>query len=113
VVAAVERWVLARVDHTLVVVEESRDRLLGLGVPADRITVVGNTPSLSRLAELTPKIHDHRERLELVYLGLLEAPRGIGILIDALASARHSGTRARLAMEGSASISRSARAIWA
>ena len=53
--AAVERWVLARIDHVLVVVEESRDRVRALGVPADRVTVVSNTPSLSRLAALAPK----------------------------------------------------------
>jgi glycosyltransferase involved in cell wall biosynthesis len=100
VVAAVERWVLARVDHTLVVVEESRDRLLALGVDAERITVVGNTPSLSRLNELTPKKHTNGEQLDLIYLGLLEAPRGIGVLIDALARARHTGVKARLTVLG-------------
>src|SRR5205085_4634295 len=74
--------------------------LLALGVPGDRITVVGNTPSLSRLAELTPRVHDRRQPLELIYLGLLEAPRGIGVLIDALATARNSGTSARLTVLG-------------
>jgi glycosyltransferase involved in cell wall biosynthesis len=100
VVAAVERWVLSRVDHTLVVVEESRDRLRALGVRPDRITVVGNTPSLSRLDELTPKVHANGKQLELIYLGLLEAPRGIGVLIDALARARHTGIGARLTVLG-------------
>lgn len=100
VVAAVERWVLARVDHTLVVVEESRDRLRALGVAADKITVVCNTPPLSRLDELTPKVHVDGARLELVYLGLLEAPRGIGVLIDAIANLRKSGVSVRLTLLG-------------
>lgn len=100
VVAAVERWVLARVDHTLVVVDESRDRLQSLGVPAERITVVGNTPRLSRLKELPPKVHSHGEGLNLIYLGLLEAPRGIGVLIDAIAAARGEGVHARLTVLG-------------
>jgi glycosyltransferase involved in cell wall biosynthesis len=100
VAAAVERWVLARVDHTFVVIEESRDRLLSLGVPAERITVVGNTPSLSRLEELTPKIHSNGADLELIYLGLLEAPRGIGVLIDAVAQARNAGIKTRLTVLG-------------
>lgn len=100
VVAAVERWVLARVDHTLVVVEESRDRLRALGVSAERISVVCNTPSLSRLSELKPKVHANGTRLELIYLGLLEAPRGIGVLIDAVASARNNGVDARLTVLG-------------
>jgi glycosyltransferase involved in cell wall biosynthesis len=100
VVAAVERWVLARVDHTLVVVEESRDRLHALGVAADRITVVSNTPSLSRLRELTPKRHTDAERLELIYLGLLEAPRGIAVLLDAIARVREAGINLRLTVLG-------------
>jgi len=100
IVAAVEKWVLARVDHTLVVVDESRDRLHSLGVPTDRITVVGNTPRLSRLRELSPKTHAHGDALDLIYLGLLEAPRGIGVLIDAIAAVRGEGISARLTVLG-------------
>ena len=99
-VAAVERWVLARVDHTMVVVDESRDRLQSLGVPAEKITVVGNTPWLSRLCELPPKAHSDGDGPHLIYLGLLEAPRGIGVLIDAIAAARAAGVRARLTVLG-------------
>lgn len=98
--AAVERWVLARIDHALVVVEESRDRLHDLGMESDRITVVSNTPSLSRLKELAPKAHHDTDPLELIYLGLLEAPRGIGVMLDALALARRAGIRARLTILG-------------
>src|SRR5207237_47666 len=45
----IERWVVERVDAILVVVEESRDRLTALGVPGDRITLIYNTPPLTRL----------------------------------------------------------------
>jgi glycosyltransferase involved in cell wall biosynthesis len=100
VVAAVERWVLARVDHTLVVVEESRDRILALGVEPEQVTVVGNTPPISRLQELPPRLHTNGDPLELIYLGLLEAPRGIGVLVDAVARARSTGLRARLTVLG-------------
>jgi glycosyltransferase involved in cell wall biosynthesis len=98
--AAVEQWVLTRIDHVLVVVEESRDRLRDLGLGSDRITVVSNTPSLSRLAELAPKAHAHSQFLELIYLGLLEAPRGIGVMLEALALARQAGVPARLTILG-------------
>jgi len=98
--AAVERWVLARIDHVLVVVEESRDRLRGLGVGEDRITVVSNTPSVTRLQELAPKAHRDSGSLELIYLGLLEAPRGIGVMLDALARSRQAGIPARLTILG-------------
>lgn len=98
--AAVERWVLARVDHVLVVVEESRERLRALGVREDRITVVSNTPSLARLRELAPRVHTDGAPIELIYLGLLEAPRGIGVLIDAVARAHQAGVDLRLTILG-------------
>lgn len=98
--AAVERWVLKHVDHVLVVIEESRDRLEGMGFDGDRITIVGNTPSLSRLQELSPKVHQDGRSVELIYLGLMESPRGIGVLIDAVYSARSAGIETSLTLIG-------------
>ena len=98
--AAVERWVLRRIDHVLVVVEESRDRLRALGVPAEKITVVSNTPSLTRLDEFPRKAHEHGPTLDLIYLGLLEAPRGIEVMLEGLARARQTGVMARLTILG-------------
>lgn len=100
-VEAVERWVLPRLDHTLVVIEESRDRLLGLGVEATRVTVVGNTPPRARLDQISPRVHQEGQPLEIIYLGLLEAPRGIGNLIEAVARARRGGTEVNLTIIGS------------
>jgi glycosyltransferase involved in cell wall biosynthesis len=81
-VAAVERWVLPRVDHVLVVVEENRDRLVALGVPAERVTVVSNTPPLSRVRDQAAVSNRGLDApLALVYLGLLEAPRGVGVVL--------------------------------
>src|SRR6476659_2304991 len=54
--SAVERWVLRHIDHVVVVVQESRDRLVELGYPRDRITVVSNTPPLARL-DASPHVH--------------------------------------------------------
>lgn len=83
-VRMIERWVLEHIDAVLVVVEESRDRLIALGYPADRIAVVCNTPPLERLS--TTEQHRHAaSRLHINYLGLLEAPRGLGVVIDAVA----------------------------
>jgi glycosyltransferase involved in cell wall biosynthesis len=96
----VERWVISRIDHVLVVVEESRDRVVGLGLPHNKVTVVSNTPPLARLQELAPKAHRAGASLELIYLGLLEAPRGIGVLLDAVARARRSGVHATLTILG-------------
>lgn len=89
-VEAVERWTMARIDHTLVVVEESGERLQAeLGVPSERITVVGNTPSLSRLADFAerpaPLVARPATPLKAVYLGVMEEARGVRSVIEAVA----------------------------
>ncbi len=104
-VEAIERWTLARVDHTVVVVEESGDRLVrDLGESPDRITVVGNTPSLSRVdshAERAPRPRSATPPpLHLVYLGLLEHARGVGTAIDAVALCRDRGVPIRFTVIG-------------
>lgn len=38
-----ERKALSKAEHVIVVVEEARDRVMGLGVPRDRATIVSNT----------------------------------------------------------------------
>jgi glycosyltransferase involved in cell wall biosynthesis len=105
-VEAVERWTLNRVDHTLVVVEESRDRLVSLGVPPQRITVVCNTPSVRRLDDSPTRgrsdddgrVEGHP--LELIYLGLLETARGVGTAIEAVALCRDRGVPVRFSVIG-------------
>lgn len=100
-VARVEQWAIRRVDHILVVVEESRERLTELGVSGDRITIVSNTPSKSRPASLAhPSRGERSGGLHLVYLGLLEAPRGIGTLIEAIARCRDRGLDVRATIIG-------------
>ena len=85
----VERYVLARADRILVVVDESEQRLRSLGVGAERIEVVSNTPPLEQAAS-DSRVRNRApgDELELVYLGYLEIPRGIGELIEAVARLR-------------------------
>lgn len=106
-VEVIEKWVVARVQHIFVVVEESRDRLIKtLGVPSTKVTVVGNTPSLHRLVQF-PVADDVRRdelttphRLNLVYLGLLENARGVGAAIEAVALCRDRGVPVRFTIIG-------------
>jgi len=98
-VEMVERKVLREIDHIFVVVEESRDRLLDLGVPEEKVSVVSNTPSLDRLesyaAIADETANDPSKRrgaqdarghpLRLVYLGLMEEARGVGLALEAVA----------------------------
>lgn len=107
-VEAVERWTVARVDHILVVVEESRDRLMGeLGVPASKLTVVGNTPSVTRLERFSGPpgsaggaTQNGKGPLDLVYLGLLEHARGVAAAIEAVALCRDRGVPIRFTVIG-------------
>jgi glycosyltransferase involved in cell wall biosynthesis len=93
----VERMSLRLVDRVIVVVEESRDRLLGQGVALDRITIVSNTPRLDQweAAGLRgqeaagPKADD----LRLIYLGNLDGSRGIDTVIRAVQAIAHQGRR--------------------
>ncbi|GAC1648817.1 MAG: hypothetical protein NVS4B3_04910 [Gemmatimonadaceae bacterium] len=101
VVAAVERWCLRRVHSVLAVVEESAARVRALGVPADRVYVVSNTPPLARAAgPARPASTALSAPLHLVYLGLLEIPRGVMDLIDAVALLRSCGRAVRATIIG-------------
>lgn len=92
-VTAVERYCLARVDHVLVVVEESGERIHALGMPEERISVVSNTPPRARAGEASEAAGDWETngRLELVYLGLMEIPRGVHLAIEAVAQLKEDG----------------------
>jgi glycosyltransferase involved in cell wall biosynthesis len=82
VVAAVERWAIHRMDRIIVVVEESRDRLVDLGVEYRARPSSASAP------------------LRLVYLGLMEAPRGISNVIEAVARYRAAGLPVELSLIG-------------
>lgn len=99
-VAAVERYCLRRLDRVLVVIEEMRDRLVRMGVPASRIDVVSNTPSTVRVSQRHAPLRSGSDPLQLVYLGIMESPRGVGDLVEAAALLRDSGLRVRVRLVG-------------
>jgi len=101
----VERISVRQADHILVVVDESKERLIGMGVPASKITVVMNTPAGERVkgedVDAKPSIDRSQDELVLVYLGMLEVPRGLGTVIQAVREVRHLRPRVRLVVMGS------------
>jgi len=100
-VGLVERYCLTRVDRVCVVIEEMTERLVRLGVPRDRIDLVSNTPPRERAeAEPPSRAHAAGESIDIVYLGLLEVPRGLGELIDAVALLRNEGLPIRTTIVG-------------
>lgn len=95
--SAVERRVLARADHIIVVVEESRDRLIDMGIDSSRITIVTNTPPLDRWAKARPA---GGGAAHLVYLGNLDGSRGLDTAIRAVALLKARGIEVRLTIIG-------------
>jgi glycosyltransferase involved in cell wall biosynthesis len=100
----VERIAVRHADHVITVVDESRDRLLGLGVPASRISVVMNTPTaehrLALGAGARPGDSAPADGPVIAYLGVLEAPRGLVEAIQAMREVRQRLPRARLVVIG-------------
>lgn len=81
-----ERAALAAADHCLVVVGEQRERLVRLGVPEDRITVVPNVIDLDELAAPPPEaVRPTEGPVVFLYTGLFGSARGLDLVIDALA----------------------------
>jgi len=76
-----ESAMLKKVNHTLVMIEESRDRLLRKGIPEDKISIVSNTPEITKFGNRA-KPHTG-STLYLVYVGFLTPLRGLDLLIRA------------------------------
>lgn len=98
----VERLSIRLVDHMIVVVEESRDRLIQAGAQSYRLTVVRNTP---RLGQWEPRddsqaLARRRPGINLVYLGNVDGWRGIDVAIRAVRYLKDAGRLARLSVIG-------------
>jgi glycosyltransferase involved in cell wall biosynthesis len=98
--SALERWVLKRVDHIIVVIEESRDRLISMGIDPSHITTVTNTPRLEQWARVNPQLAPRGDSVHLVYLGNLDGSRGLDTAIEALALLRDRGRYVKLTIIG-------------
>ncbi len=84
----VEGITLKYIDHVIVVAEESKERLVAKGVPADRISIVGNTPDLSIFSEDRPPDDVLTERFAdkfvILYIGEIHMHRGLDVAIKAM-----------------------------
>ncbi|MFN2564900.1 MAG: glycosyltransferase [Gemmatimonadaceae bacterium] len=100
-VAAVEAYSVRRVDHVVVVVEENAERVAALGLPRERITIVSNTPPRARaLVRRASRAPSADAPMEIVFLGILEIPRGLDEAIGAVKLLRDAGVRAQLTVIG-------------
>ena len=76
-----ERFSVARSSHVMVMIEESRDRLLRMGFDAGKISIVSNTPA--RTTRL-PRTHEGDSTLRLLYVGFVTRIRGLNNLIHGI-----------------------------
>lgn len=86
VAAILEKFSVHNSDLVMVMVEESYDRLLALGVPKEKIRIVSNTPLLHE----KPMDPDHGNALvlRLLYVGFVTQIRGIDLAVRGIAALR-------------------------
>jgi glycosyltransferase involved in cell wall biosynthesis len=97
--AMVERYVIRRVQAVICVIEESKKRLMDLGVPARKLAVVRNTPRID--GDVTQaKSRADDDTLTVVYLGLIERHRGVQDLVRAVFESRRRGWQLQLNVIG-------------
>lgn len=94
----VERYCVKRLDKIFVMIEESRERLLQMGVAGDKVVIVSNTPPSSLI---TSKASNRDNPvLTLLYLGILNPSRGLDTVIDGVSILKTQGIRCRLKIAG-------------
>ncbi len=88
--ASYEKNILAKADAVIAVIEESRDRLKGIGIEAERIFVVPNTAHVERInIPLDKEITRRYEGSFMVsYIGGFAPHRGLDIVIRSLPKLR-------------------------
>lgn len=100
----IEQWTLRNVDHTMVVIEESRERLLRLGVPKEKLSIVCNTPireTYAKKYDLPPEpFFKDTNSLVLIYTGLTNPSRGLDVAIEAMALVVKKNPHIRLVVIG-------------
>lgn len=96
---AIEKYCVKRLDKIFVMIDESRDRLIRMGVTKDKIVIVSNTPPLDLVypqKDNTKKDGD----LELLYLGILNPSRGLVTIIDGVNELKRRGVNCTLKIAG-------------
>jgi len=83
----IERKVLRDIGQIWVMIEESRNRLVDMGVPVEKIWLVSNTPEIARFHQVILSPCDARPkkvRYNMIYVGLLNPSRGLDTVIHAV-----------------------------
>ncbi len=81
-----ENYALKKADYIIVVVEESKTRILKKGIPGDKVSIVSNTPDLSIFDNKgCNKNNSIDDEFKLLYVGGVESPkRGVETVIRSI-----------------------------
>jgi glycosyltransferase involved in cell wall biosynthesis len=82
----VERQTLKRVAMTFAMIEESRARIVGMGIPKEKVCIVSNTPDLKKFQNGRPTYPGSMARFKdntiFLYIGFLDLYRGVQVAIQ-------------------------------
>ncbi len=92
-----ERSAVKAVDHIFVMIDESRDRLLRIGVDSAKVTIVSNTPPLARIPA-RPRVHEGQD-LRIIYVGFITRLRGLDYLICGVREFLSSAAKAQISLD--------------
>lgn len=84
----IENYVIHQFEHIFVVVEEAKDLVKAMGVRAEKISVIGNTPVLRELefsgSRIPSDVDDLKARYSVIYTGGITPDRGLSVVIEAM-----------------------------
>ena len=83
-----ENHVIHRFAHIFVVVEEAKELVKNMGVRAEKISVIGNTPVLRELqfsgSSDPSDLDDLKARYSVIYTGGITPDRGLSVVVEAI-----------------------------
>jgi glycosyltransferase involved in cell wall biosynthesis len=84
----IENYVIHGFEHIFVVVQEAKDLVTNMGVKAEKISVIGNTPVLRELQFSGSPDHstidDLIGRYSVIYTGGITPDRGLSVVVEAI-----------------------------
>lgn len=93
-----EKWAVRSADRIIVVVDEARDRLIGLGADPDRVVVFGNAEPTALAGDAPlPLVNGE---LHLVYVGGVAQHRGLHVAVAAMPTILAARPDAKLTIVG-------------
>ncbi len=81
---SIERLSVRLANHVIVVVEESKNRLVNMGISSSKITIVSNTPNLEIFSKNHKTSFSQKNRLIILYVGNVSRARGLDVAIKAM-----------------------------